>query len=178
MTIKKNEAQESELQSIDEFSNRADVRKFMLYLYAKEDCKTKLRYYVETLADGKRIYLERPTHLNKGCDFRIYVEDLIVYQNGNDKCPSHDDAINDLILKKNTLSKEEYAKLLSAIEDIFNVSPYNVAEEKIKDLPEPQGWPYETLLKLLRWFFIEQDITYWAQTGREMLMGGIRGIEE
>lgn len=176
MTIKATDAQESSLKSIDEFSNRADIRKYMLYLYATEDCKTKIRYYVETLEDGKRIYLERPTFLNKGCDFQIYVEDLIVYKNGNDKCPSHNDVFHDLKLKKGFLSKEDYAKLLSAIEDIFNVRPYHVAEEKILKLPTPKGWSYETLLKLLRWLFIEQDITYWAQTGREMLMEGIKEI--
>ncbi|MBR6092245.1 MAG: hypothetical protein IKQ09_05460 [Bacteroidales bacterium] len=176
MTVRNSGAQESYLKSIDEFSNKADIRKYMLYLYATEDCKTKIRYYVETLANGKRIYLERPTALNKGCDFRIYVEDLLVYNNGNDKCPSHNDVFRDLALKKDSLSDKDYFTLLSAIDDIYNVLPYQVAEEKIKKLPNPQGWPYETLLKLIRWLFIEQDITYWAQMGREMLMNGIKGV--
>ena len=173
MTIKVSGAKESSLKSIDDFSNRADVRKYMLYLYATEDCKTKVRYYVETLANGKRIYLERPTFLNKGCDFQIYVEDLIVYQNGNDKCPSHNDVFEDLKVKKKQLTVKQYSTLISAITDIYEVKKYTVAESKIKLLPKPKGWSYETLLKLLRWLFIEQDITYWAQTGREMLMSGI-----
>lgn len=176
MTIRNSGAQEKVLESIDGFSNRADIRKFMLYLYATEDCKTKIRYYVETLADGKRIYLERPTALNKGCDFRIFVEDLLVYNNGNDKCPSHNDVFCDLKRKKDSLSVRDYTILLSAIEDIYNVRPYQIAESRITLLPTAQGWPYETLLKLLRWLFIEQDITYWAQTGREMLMNGIKGV--
>ena len=86
MTIKKNSAHEEVLRSIDEFSDRAEIRKFMLYVYAVEDCKTQLRYYVEKLSNGKWIYIERPTFLNKGCDFQIYVEDLICHKNGNDKC--------------------------------------------------------------------------------------------
>lgn len=176
MTIKVNDAKEYSLKSIDEFSNRSDVRKYMLYLYATEDCKTKIRYYVETLANGKRIYLERPTFLNKGCDFQIYVEDLIVYNNGNDKCPSHKDVFEDLRLKKKQLTTQQYSTLVSAITDIYEVKPYKVAEIKINQLPIPDSWSYETLLKLLRWLFIEQDITYWAQTGREMLMGGIKEI--
>lgn len=176
MTVRISGAQEKVLESIDKFSNRTDIRKYMLYLYATEDCKTKIRYYVETLADGKRIYLERPTALNKGCDFRIFVEDLLVYKNGNDKCPSHNDVFYDLGLKKDSLPAKDYAILLSAIDDIYNVRPYRVAESKITTLPKAQGWPYETLLKLLRWLFIEQDITYWAQTGRDMLMNGIKGV--
>lgn len=176
MTIKFSGAKESCLESIDKYSNRAEVRKYMLYLYATEDCKTKVRYFVEKLADGKRIYLERPTFLNKGCDFQIYVEDLIVYKNGNDKCPSHNDVFEDLKLKKGQLTAQQYKTLISAITDIYNVKKYSVAEVKLKQLPAPKGWSYETLLKLLRWLFIEQDITYWAQTGREMLMSGIKKI--
>ena len=176
MTVKVSDAKESFLRSIDEFSDRSDVRKYMLYLYATEDCMTKIRYYVETLANGKRIYLERPTFLNKGCDFQIYVEDLIVYKNGNDKCPSHNDVFEDLKLKKEQLTEQQYSILISAVIDIYEVRPYRVAESKIRLLPIPNGWSYETLLKLLRWLFIEQDITYWAQTGREMLMNGIKEI--
>ena len=173
MTVKASGAKESSLRSIDEFSNRGDIRKYMLYLYATEDCMTKIRYYVETLANGKRIYLERPTFLNKGCDFQIFVEDLIVYKNGNDKCPSHNDVFEDLKLKKKQLTEQQYSILISAVTDIYEVRPYGVAESKTKQLPVPDGWSYETLLKRLRWLFIEQDITYWAQTGREMLMSGI-----
>lgn len=176
MTIRKTDAKEETLRSIDEFSNRAEIRKFMLYVYAVEDCKTKIRYYVEKLSNGKWIYLERPTYLNKGCDFQIFVEDLICGKNGNDKCPSHNDVFEDLRKKKAKLSSQQYQKLLSAIDDIYNVRPYKVAEKSLEGLPDVEGWTYETLLKLIRWLFIEQDITYWAQTGRDMLMTGIKKI--
>lgn len=35
---------------------------------------SKYTYYVETLADGNRVYLTRPAFLNKGFDFVIRVE--------------------------------------------------------------------------------------------------------
>ena len=38
------------------------------------------------------------------------------------------------------------------------------------------GWDYEVLLKLLRWLFIEQDVTYWSGNGREMLYSAILSI--
>ena len=99
-----------------------------------------------------------------------------MYKNGNDKCPSHNDVFEDLKLKKEQLTEQQYSILISAVIDIYEVRPYRVAESKIRLLPIPNGWSYETLLKLLRWLFIEQDITYWAQTGREMLMNGIKEI--
>jgi len=37
------------------------------------------------------------------------------------------------------------------------------------------GATIELLLKLLKWLFIEQDMTYWSYDGREMLK---RGIDE
>ena len=38
--------------------------------------------------------------LNKGCDFVVYVEDLILWKNGNDRPPKHDDVLDDLHQKK------------------------------------------------------------------------------
>jgi hypothetical protein len=32
-----------------------------------------------------------------------------------------------------------------------------------------QGFPVEMVLKILKWLFIEQDITYWNYDGRQML---------
>src|SRR3989344_5328335 len=49
------------------------------------------RYYVEILSNGKRVFLQRPAHLNKGMDFQVCVEGLIKYLNGKDRPPSHDD---------------------------------------------------------------------------------------
>jgi hypothetical protein len=30
----------------------------------------------------------------------------------------------------------------------------------------------ERMLLLAKWFFIEQDVTYWTESGRHMLRGG------
>ena len=34
----------------------------------------------------------------------------------------------------------------------------------------------ETILKLIKWLFIEQDITYWNFSGRNMLYKGLKSI--
>lgn len=175
MTIRNDDHIEKVL-NIDNIRSREEARKFLLITYSIEDCHVKTRYYVETLANGKRIYLERPTFLNKGCDFVLFAEDVITFQNGNDKAPSHNDVLQDLTTKKRALTTEQYAELLEAIKCIYELRPYSEAEKHVKDLP-PIEWSYELLLKLLRWLFIEQDITYWAGDGREMLYTAILAVE-
>lgn len=56
--------------------------------YIKDNLKhvTRYKYYVETLKDARRIYLLRPTFLNKGIDFQVWVEK---YDGVSDKKPSH-----------------------------------------------------------------------------------------
>lgn len=63
---------------------------------------TRFKYFVEKLKDGRRIYLLRPTWLNKGIDFQVWIEKF----NGNsDKKPSHDDIFDDLKIKKEEKSR-------------------------------------------------------------------------
>ena len=160
---------------VNKITSREELRKKILITYAIEDCETKIRYYVERLSDGNRIYIERPAPLNKGCDFVIYVENLFIWKNGNDKPPRHKDLLNDLYAKKQQLTKEQYCTLMDAIAMIYNVESYDTAIIMTQALPII-GWSYELLLKLTRWFFIEQDITYWSGEGRNMLYTAIKGI--
>jgi len=34
----------------------------------------------------------------------------------------------------------------------------------------------ETVLKLIKWLFIEQDVTYWHFSGRNMLYRGLKSV--
>ena len=169
MAIRKDDRIEKEL-DIDHISSREEARKHLLVTYALEDCHIKTRYYVETFDNGKRIYIERPARLNKGCDFIVYAENIIICKNGNDKAPSHKDVLHDLSQKKDALTSEQYDELLNAIKCIYELKPYLEAVQHVNSLPHVDvGWSYELLLKLLRWLFVEQDITYWADEGRKML---------
>jgi hypothetical protein len=171
MTIRNDESKEIYLRSIDEFTSKKDVREYLLMTFIGEDCQTKLRYFVETIGE-QRIYIERPGRLNKGCDFVIYIENEITWNNRNDKPPTHDFVLSDLQYKKSIFSTEQWVLLIASIRDIYEVKPFDVAHNKIQDLPQT-GLSYELILKLLRWFFIEQDITYWAGTGRDMLFNEV-----
>jgi hypothetical protein len=133
------------------------------------------RYYVERLADGSRIYLDRPTRLNKGMDFVIKCENYIFYKNGNCKPPSHRDLtalVTDLTDgNRARLATQELRRALGLVwkcadpTALWNNFPKQLQNEKS-----------ERLLKLARWFFIEQDLTYWTESGRWMLRGSLESL--
>ena len=125
---------------------------------------TRYKYYVEKLEDGKRVYIKRPTFLNKGIDFQVWVEK---FDGENDGRPSHKDIFKDINLKKDE-NPESIQKLLKAIDRVWNCEEPDKILNDI-DFEYKQGLSTEMLLKILKWLFIEQDITYWNYDGRTML---------
>lgn len=132
------------------------------YWKDKQKYVTRYRYYVEKLKDGRRIFLFRPTYLNKGIDFQVWVEKM---DNIADKRPSHQDIFNDLRAKK-LENHKDFPLLLKAIEKVWNCEE---PDDVLKNLDFKKGYSPELLLKILKWLFIEQDITYWNYDGRTML---------
>jgi len=134
----------------------------------KGGLQSKYLYYVETLNNGNRIYLERPANLHNGFDFLINVENINFSTTNRIKHnPSHDDIFNDLQVKK-AESPEKYAKLYKLIEDV-----YNCKEIQEIDLSFNTRYPVDLLLKVIKWFFIEQDIRYWNYSGRALFMSRV-----
>lgn len=126
---------------------------------------TRFKYFVEKLEDGRRIFLLRPTFLNKGIDFQVWVEKF----NGvKDQRPIHKSIFQDLKLKKKE-NPQGFPRVIQLIDDVWNCKePDSILEKKDKDAFH-EGLPLEMLLKILKWLFIEQDITYWNYDGRTML---------
>lgn len=139
--------------------------------YWKDGVKhvTRFKYFVERLKDGRRIFLLRPTFLNKGIDFQVWVEK---FDGLKDKRPSHKDIFEDLKAKK-IHNPDSIPRLRKLIEEVWNCKePDSVLETQ--DLATlTTGLPIEMLLKILKWLFIEQDITYWNYDGRTMLLTAI-----
>ena len=133
-------------------------------------------YYVETLSDGRRIYLKRPTALNKGVDFEVRVENQQFrygkYGNtiSTGNRPSHSDIITDLANKKKENSRS-FALLKDLVAKVYNCQ--DITKDEINNCDFKGGMPTEMLLLVLKWLFIEQDITYWNRSGREMLFNGL-----
>lgn len=148
---------------------RAEAREFLMMQWAKEQVGRKYRYFAEQFADGGRLYLERPGRLNKGCDFVIFLENSFLHKNGNDRPPRHKDLFADLDAKHKSLPPDEWVALLDAIKAEHALSPVSNLSGK----PPDEGLDIIRLTALCRWFFLEQDLTYWNGEGRNMLWDAI-----
>lgn len=132
---------------------------------------TVFKYYVEKLSDGRRIFLYRPTFLNKGIDFQVWVER---FDGTKDKKPSHKDVLGDLKRKKKENQKAT-KELLRAIKLVWSCVEPDVAIKSVGAMGFKRGHSPELLLKVLKWLFIEQDVTYWNYDGRSMLFIAVCG---
>lgn len=163
-------------------SSREEVRKTLVLQFLEEepgqgkgDLTSRYRYNVETLSDGKRVYLKRPAALNKGFDFTVHVENTYFKKLGGD-LPTHDDIFTDLKEKK--LSHPRlWRKLYRAIEAAHNLEDPDDIIANQGDILFGTGYPVDLLLKVIKWFFIEQDMTYWNWSGRQMFMNGVRSLD-
>lgn len=125
---------------------------------------TEYYYFVETLQNNNRIYLKRPTALNKGVDFEVRVENTQfrygkhgnIISTGNR--PSHDDIANDLINKR-AENPTEFSRLRELLDKTYTCEQINDSE--YFQFSFTSGHSIEIIFKSLKWLFIEQDITYW-----------------
>ena len=154
--------------------DRNNLRKIVIDSFIKEKAgygtgadTSKYKYVVETLSSGDKVCLTRPAVLSKGFDFVIHVEN-IVFMNGKDN-PKHEDITKDLKQKKQS-NRQTYIKLLNAIEDVFICKdPDEIYPNYENDFRVfKQGLLPEAILKVVKWFFIEQDIRFWNWSGRSM----------
>lgn len=171
---------------ISHCSSKEDIRKYVTTIFLDEvagngtgEEVSKYHYNVYKISDNKYVYLSRPAHLNKGFDFTVCVngETFPSKPNKNGRItynnrPSHFAILEDIKLKKHE-DEEKYSILLQIIKKTYNVQP--ITEE----IPYFfSGYDVKMLLEIIKWLFIEQDITYWNYSGRKMLMDSIDGIED
>lgn len=162
----------------DVWGSREEVRKKLLLAFVDEtpgkgkgELASKYQYFVEKLADGKRVFLKRPGTLNKGVDFMVCVEGYSFGRNKNKDMASFKDIIEDLVSKQKE-SELEYAKVKPLIQQVYDSN--DLVPSAISDIELSSGYPIELVLKLLKWFFVEQDVTYWNYSGRQMLFKGLK----
>lgn len=159
------------------FSNsgtRNDVRMRVVNALSKEepgtgngDRASKYIYYVETLANGDRVYLQRPANLHNGFDFLVCVENTNYAGEGERRrnYPKHSDIEEDLKAKK-AENKAMYKLLHSILKRVFECE--DVSDEELASLTFNTGLPVDHIVKATKWLFIEQDIRYWNYSGRNM----------
>jgi hypothetical protein len=158
--------------------DREAQRRALAEKWLGEEQYTNYRYNVEKCRDGKRVYLLRPTWLNKGFDFQVNLEGFSSVvkpsrRGPTKEMPSHNDVVHDLS-EKVKASPVLTPLLFSAVRDVYDCRGVEeILDERPLLAEDSAGMPVEKLLLVLKWLFIEQDITYWLQTGRNMLMSGI-----
>jgi len=148
--------------------DRAEIRKKVVEKFLEEkpgpgendDPYNRYEYLVEKTKEGN-ILLTRPANLKLGFDFRIDVEGK-KFMKGTIS-PAHQDIFLDL--------KEKYAKDPKYAEEIRRaiIRVYNMDEPEdiISSISEKNiGFSVELILKLAKWFAIEQDVRYWNGKGR------------
>ena len=93
--------------------------------------------------------------------------------------PRHDSIFYPLSLIKN-ISITDFDLFQVAIDKIYFCEvPTNLLQQsQFQSLNNKyiDGVEYETLLKVIKWLFIEQDITYWNFTGRKMFYDGLKNV--
>ena len=160
-------------------TTKSEIRAVMLQHWNAEKPGTssernKYRYNVETLSNGKRIFLTRPTRLNKGCDFVIVCEQPIIsFKNGNPKPPSQKALISELqeLVK---ICPSVSGEILKSVRRVWDCEDVDMVFNSLKLVIPSEGClRAERALKICNWLFIEQDVTYWTESGREMLRNAI-----
>lgn len=145
---------------------RDEIRKKVINAFMEELPGDRYEYWyeVETLSDGRKIFLRRPTR-RFDFDFKIEVEGMSIKG-------THGDIVNDLKDKRNE-NEEKFKLLMKAIDEVYNGKDVNTVIEYF-NLNFKTGLSTELLLKLLKWMFILEDIYYWNYKGRKKLMDAIK----
>ena len=165
--------------SLVQDGERNTIRMRLVHLFAKEkpgkgkkDLASRYIYFVETLQNGSRIYLQRPANLHNGFDFLICIEKYNFAATGKRKrnYPKHEDIINDLKIKKSE-NLEMYRELYAILKQVH--SCHEISDESYASIQFHQGFPVDMIIKIIQWLFIEQDIRYWNYSGRDMLWSGV-----
>lgn len=165
--------------SLVQDGERNTIRMRLVHLFAKEkpgkgkkDLASRYIYFVETLQNGSRIYLQRPANLHNGFDFLICIEKYNFAATGKRKrnYPKHEDIINDLKIKKSE-NLEMYRELYAILKQVH--SCHEISDESYASIQFHQGFPVDMIIKIIKWLFIEQDIRYWNYSGRDMLWSGV-----
>jgi hypothetical protein len=159
-----------------EYEDRSEIRAVLLQTWRSEkpgdDSQTnQYKYRVETLENGSSIYLLRPAWLNKGCDFVIYCENYLKFKNGNSKPPQHRHLLKSIRQIAKALTDPELNAFEKAFQKVFECKKVDRVFSRLP--PALRNIRVERLLKLAKWFFIEQDITYWTKSGRLMLYNAV-----
>jgi len=157
-------------------TNRKVIRNNIVDLFKEEKAgsgtgnnSTRTIYCVEKISD-EIIFLKRPAVLNNGFDFEIHTK---TKQFGSriKTMPRHKDII-ELLKQLKVDDLKIFQKTKEIINEIYHCNEENICTIKYKI----NNIEIETILKLIKWLFLEQDVTYWHFSGRKMFYDGLANV--
>lgn len=160
-----------------ESTNKKDIRCEVVDWFLEENAgegkrenASQYHYIVETYGDYK-IELHRPAALNKGFDFTIHVMGMMFKKNRCHSNPSHNDIFSALTYCRNQNITHYDKNIKPILNKIFNCQNVVLSATNVGGFLDYNGknLPIEIIILCVKWLFIEQDITYWNWTGRQML---------
>ncbi len=156
--------------------DRKDLRDRLIDLFKSEnagkgkgDLSTRVVYCVEKAKD-EIVYLKRPAPLNKGFDFEVHTKSELFFGRIKTR-PSHE-CIKKILKELKTKETNIYTSVQNIIDELYNCNESSLSSIDYSI----NGISVELLLKCIKWLFIEQDVTYWSYSGREMLYKELKNV--
>lgn len=155
-------------------SDRQTMRENLIQTFLKEEPGTGIKnnasryqYIVEQFGNY-RIFLKRPTQLNKGFDFTVNIDGLFFKKARRYSSPSHQDIIDALTECKFNYPRI-YPTITQKLQQIYHCEPIMLVPSGATffDYAHNQH-PIEIILLAVKWLFMEQDCAYWNYSGRAM----------
>ena len=157
--------------------DRTSMRENLIKTFLRENPGTgignnasRYHYNVEQFGNYK-IFLKRPTQLNKGFDFTVNIDGLFFKKNRRYCNPSHQDIIDALTNCKVNFP-HIYPSIAQELQQLYDC-------ESVSLIPSGATFcdyannkhPIEIILLAVKWLFMEQDCAYWNYSGRAMFYG-------
>lgn len=139
----------------------------------KGDKASRYQYNVESFGDY-RIFLKRPTRLNKGFDFTVNIQGLYFKKKKKYSNPSHQDIFDALSVCRDECPIE-YSKVKDYIIAVFECKEIDLSDINAYFFDyEHKKHPIQIIILAIKWLFMEQDCAYWNYSGRRMFFNELR----
>lgn len=137
-------------------------------------------YVVERSLSGHVVELHRPANRNNGMDFTVRCPTITF--NCENRIWRHVPRHKDLVAALQSIRRRhpaEYGLVRNAIEATYNCRNVTGWRRLVPLTSEPMGigqtvCPADLAVLAAKWLFVEQDVTYWHNSGRAMTYGYLR----
>jgi len=167
------------------YNHKIDLKKLQIKNKLREDFRQSLEdiayrgYEVEELQNGNKVVITKPG--GKSIYDRPKKEDFLVFvynPNENGLWQITHKQIFEDIEAKSKEDKKKTIKFINLLERVKNGKEPNTFLDEINELSFKIGESVETLLKVYKWIWGEEDVNYPNGEGREMSWKGISKFRE